>query len=50
MRKLLLFTAALLCATSMRAEISPGQKLVREGNVYVLTDDKTYTLTGQAVR
>jgi len=25
---------------------NPAQKLIREGNVYILRDDKTYTLTG----
>lgn len=29
---------------------NPAQKLIRNGNVYILTDDKTYTLTGQAVK
>ncbi len=29
---------------------NPAQKLIRNGNVYILTDDKTYTLTGQQVR
>jgi len=27
-----------------------AQKLLRNGNVYILTDDKTYTFTGQAVK
>ena len=26
---------------------NPAQKLIRNGNVYILTDDKTYTITGQ---
>lgn len=25
---------------------NPAQKLIRDGNVYILTDDKTYTVTG----
>ena len=29
---------------------NPAQKLIRNGNVYILTDDKTYTITGQAVK
>ena len=29
---------------------NPAQKLIRNGNVYILTDDKTYTVTGQEVR
>ena len=29
---------------------NPAQKLIREGNVYILTSDKTYTITGQEVR
>ena len=29
---------------------NPAQKLIRNGNVYILTDDKTYTLTGQEVK
>ena len=28
---------------------NPSQKLFKEGNVYILRDDKTYTLTGQEV-
>lgn len=27
-----------------------AQKLIRNGNVYILTDDKTYTVTGQEVK
>ena len=27
-----------------------AQKLIRDGNVYILTSDKTYTITGQAVK
>ena len=27
-----------------------AQKLIRQGNVYILTGDKTYTITGQAVK
>ena len=32
--------------------ISPNstQKLIRDGNVYILTEDKTYTITGQKVQ
>ncbi len=26
---------------------NPAQKLIKNGNVYILTDDKTYTITGQ---
>ena len=26
---------------------NPAQKLIRQGNVYILTGDKTYTITGQ---
>lgn len=29
---------------------NPTQKLVRDGNVYILTGDKTYTVTGQEVK
>ena len=29
---------------------NPAQKLIRNGNVYILTGDKTYTLTGQEVK
>lgn len=29
---------------------NPSQKLVRDGNVYILRGDKTYTLTGQEVK
>lgn len=29
---------------------NPTQKLIRNGNVYVLTGDKLYTITGQAVK
>ena len=29
---------------------NPTQKLIREGNVYILRGDKTYTITGQEVR
>ena len=29
---------------------NPAQKLIKNGNVYILTDDKTYTITGQAVK
>ena len=29
---------------------NPAQKLIRNGNVYILTDDHTYTITGQEVR
>ena len=29
---------------------NPAQKLIRYGNVYILTDDHTYTITGQAVK
>ena len=29
---------------------NPSQKLIRNGNVYILTDDKTYTLQGQEVK
>ena len=29
---------------------NPAQKLIRNGNVYILTDDKTYTVTGQEVK
>ena len=40
--------------TDLPAEVSvpanPAQKLLRQGNVYILTGDKTYTLTGQAVK
>lgn len=28
---------------------NPAQKLIRNGNVYILTGDKTYTITGQRV-
>ena len=27
-----------------------AQKLIRNGSVYILTEDKTYTITGQAVK
>ena len=27
-----------------------AQKLIRNGRVYILTGDKTYTITGQEVR
>ena len=40
--------------TDLPAEVSvpanPAQKLIRQGNIYVLTSDKTYTLSGQAVK
>ena len=29
---------------------NPAQKLIKNGNVYILTDDKTYTITGQLVK
>ncbi len=29
---------------------NPAQKLIRNGNVYILTDDKIYSITGQTVR
>ena len=29
---------------------NPAQKLIRNGNVYILTEDKTYTITGQKVK
>ena len=29
---------------------NPAQKLIRNGNVYILTEDKTYTVTGQEVK
>lgn len=29
---------------------NPSQKLIRNGNVYILRDNKTYTLTGQEVK
>ena len=29
---------------------NPAQKLIREGNVYILRDDKIYTIQGQAVK
>ena len=29
---------------------NPAQKLIRNGNVYILTDDKVYTITGQEVK
>ena len=29
---------------------NPAQKLIKNGNVYILTDDKTYTITGQQVK
>ena len=29
---------------------NPAQKLIRQGNVYILTDTKTYTMQGQAVQ
>ena len=29
---------------------NPAQKLIRNGNVYILTGDKTYTVTGQEVK
>ena len=29
---------------------NPAQKLIRNGNVYILTDDKTYTVTGLQVK
>lgn len=29
---------------------NPAQKLIRDGNVYILTSDHTYTLTGQEVK
>ena len=40
--------------TDLPAEVSvpanPTQKLIRQGNVYILTGDHTYTLTGQEVK
>ena len=40
--------------TDLPAEVSvlstPAQKLIRNGNVYVLTSDKTYTITGAEVK
>ena len=40
--------------TDLPAEVSvpanPAQKLIRQGNVYILTGDKTYTITGQKVK
>ena len=29
---------------------NPAQKLIRNGNVYILTDDKIYSITGKTVR
>lgn len=29
---------------------NPAQKLIKNGNVYILTEDKTYTITGQEVK
>ena len=29
---------------------NPTQKLIRNGNVYILTADKTYTLQGEAIK
>ena len=29
---------------------NPAQKLIKNGNVYILTDDKIYTITGQQVK
>jgi hypothetical protein len=29
---------------------NPAQKLIKNGNVYILTDDRTYTITGQKVK
>ncbi len=29
---------------------NPAQKLIRNGNMYILTDDQTYTITGQKVK
>ena len=29
---------------------NPAQKLIKDGNVYILTDDRTYTITGQKVK
>lgn len=29
---------------------NPAQKLIRNGNVYILTDDKVYTITGQEAK
>ena len=29
---------------------NPAQKLIKNGNVYILSDDKTYTITGQNVK
>ena len=29
---------------------NPAQKLIKNGNVYILTDDKTYTITGQQLK
>ena len=29
---------------------NPAQKLIRNGNVYILTDDKIYSITGQTVK
>ena len=29
---------------------NPAQKLIKNGNVYILSDDKTYTITGQQVK
>ena len=30
--------------------VNPSQKLIRDGNVYILRGDKTYTVTGQEVK
>ena len=30
--------------------VNPAQKLIRNGNVYILTSDKTYTITGAEVK
>jgi hypothetical protein len=41
-------------ATSAPAEVvnpsNPTQKLIRNGNVYILTGDRTYTVTGQQLK
>ena len=29
---------------------NPAQKLIKNGNVYILTEDKTYTITGQKIK
>ena len=43
-------TATSYSPASVSVPGNPTQKLIREGNVYILRDSKTYTIQGQEVK